>query len=109
MSEQAATSSDNEKVNLFDALHDLGAALPESSRPSPNAQGNIIAGMVRYLDTGSLELPAPDERPDDATVAAQSAENSRIAELEGEVNQLRQRDAVAQAGPSPVAPEPTSP
>jgi hypothetical protein len=103
MSEQAAPES-AEQVNLFDALHDLGAALPESARPAPGAVANILAGMIRYLDTGSLELPAPDERPSDASVAAVSAENSRIAELESQVNALRQADAVAAAGPSPVAP-----
>lgn len=93
---------------LLEQLRELGAALPVSATPTTADAPLILSGLVRYIETGSLEPPV-DTTPTPATVAVQNAEQSRIAELETEVAERDRQLAAREAGPAEVAPAPVEP
>ena len=92
----------------LDQLQELGEALPVSSQPTTSGLSSIVAGLVYYLDTGSLTAPVV-AAPEPAAVAAASAEQTELAKAQSELNKLKRQLAAAQAAPSPVAPAPPSP
>lgn len=92
----------------LDQLQELGEALPVSSQPTASGLSSIVAGLVYYLDTGSLTAPVV-AAPEPAAVAAASAEQTELAKAQSELNKLKRQLAAAQAAPSPVAPAPPSP
>ena len=93
----------------LEQLQELGAALPVSSQPTATSLSQIVAGLVYYLDTGSLTAPVV-AAPDPVAVAAASSEQTELAKAQSELNKLKRQLAAAQAPPSPVTPgAPVSP
>lgn len=93
---------------LLEQLRELGAALPVSETPTTADLPLIVSGLIRYAETGSLEPPKV-ETVSPQTVAVETAEQARIAELESQVTE-RERQLNAQAaGPAEVLPTPPTP
>jgi hypothetical protein len=95
-------------ADLLDNLRELGSALPVSSLPTPSDAAPILSGIVYYLATGSLVAPVV-ERPNETEQRAADAEQSRIAELESQVETLRRQGEAGSVSASPVAPPPVAP
>ncbi|HUY08225.1 MAG TPA: hypothetical protein VMW80_02090 [Candidatus Dormibacteraeota bacterium] len=92
----------------LEQLQELGEALPVSSQPTASTSSSILAGLVYYLDTGSLTAPVV-AAPDPVAVAAASAEQTELARAQSELNKLKRQLAAAQAPASPVSLVPTAP
>lgn len=84
----AGSDPKSQRWSLLAELNRLGGELAESELPSPASLREVVAGLVHYLASGSLEAPAT---PDDAageTLSPRDAElaaaQQRIAELEAQ-------------------------
>jgi hypothetical protein len=90
-------------TRLLESLEQCGEALPESHRPSIGATPNLLAGLLYWLETGTLEPPEPVA----AEAQIKTAEQVRIEQLEAEL--AAARESKPPIAPSPVAPAPPSP
>lgn len=103
--EPEATASEPQPTDLLDSLRELGQALPVSFQPNSHDAGPLLAGVIFYLATGSLEAPKVDV-PNQAEVNAELQEQTRLNEAESRIAELQRQLAAKDAGPSPVAPPP---
>ena len=95
-------------MSLLSQLQTLGEALPVNAQPTAASLDPIVAGLVYYLETGSLAAPVVAE-PEPQAVAAATAENTIVARLETQLKEAQDQLEAAQAAPSPVAPAPPAP
>lgn len=94
-------------TRLMDDLIPLGASLPESHKPSPATVPQLLAGLLYWLETGSMEAPKVETTQPQIT----TSKDAMIAELKAQLQaaQTAAENAAHPVGPSPVAPAPISP
>lgn len=91
--------------SLLKQLEDLGDQIVAADLPRDVRK--ILGGLVHFVETGSLEPPAPPVN----TAAAQqiNEDQAEIARLQDQVAQLTAAQAGSKAAPEPIAPEAPTP
>jgi hypothetical protein len=88
---------------LGERLVALGKELPVSELPTPATLTFLLAGLVYYLETGTVDPPEKVEPPTE-----QDSRDAEIARLKAELDAAQTPPATI--SPSPVAPTaPTAP
>lgn len=89
-------------TRLMDDLIPLGEKLPESHKPSPATVPLLLAGLLYWLETGSMEPP----KIETASPTVVTTKDAEIAELKA---QLQAAQTAAANAADPVAPSPVAP
>lgn len=102
MSQEQTDTPARKGPPLLDSLAELGEALPYSDVPDPSQVSTVLAGLVRYVQTGSLTPPEPP--PGNEQAAARTQQDAELARLTSKVEALQRKLAqVPQPPPDPPA------